>query len=167
MELTHSRAPIPPRTLDPREAAEMLMGGHYLGAIGVSDIPRHALLFNQLINSLPGQCALLCVEASWRWTPDRVKRCWVSPTVGTGRRVFVTMFVPDSSAGRLAMALGAGLASGQRLSAILPQINIDAPILLLDDPQHPGNQALFTGYESVCCALQMVFEGKATDVSLN
>lgn len=166
MELTRNHAAIPPRTIGPSEAARLLMGKHHLAFLGVSDIAKHQWLFNELIIALPGQCAVLCIQASWQWTPDKVQKCIIFPTTDRGERSFTIMFVPDSIEGRLAM-IGTLLVSGERLSAILSRRNVDAPILMLDDPRHPGNQALFDGYATVCSALQMIFAGKAIDTSLN
>jgi hypothetical protein len=78
------------------------------------------------------------------------------------------LFAPDGVAGRFVFAVGARVVSGQPLSEILPRLDVATPpILMLDDPKHPSDQNLLDGYATCCAALEAVFEGRATDVSLN
>jgi hypothetical protein len=52
--------------------------------------------FNELIIALPGQCALLCFQANWQWTPNGVQKCVIGPAIDKG------------AATPLLMALGVG-----------------------------------------------------------
>jgi hypothetical protein len=84
MELTHNGYAIPARQLDPREAAGALMGKRYLVFLGVRAVACRRWLLSELAIAFPGQCTVLCSQARWQWTPDRVQKCLICPAIDKG-----------------------------------------------------------------------------------
>jgi hypothetical protein len=158
---------IPPRPLDYLEAARLLMEKRHVVFMGVADIAEHRSLFEQLARAFPGRCALLYTQPQWQRTPDKMQKCLVYRAIDNGGRTFTVMFIPDGAEARLAMAVAAWRLSRELISATLSRLSAEAPIALLDSPRHFDNPTLHEGYAAIVSALEMTFQGRAVDLSLN
>jgi hypothetical protein len=161
---------VPPRPLDSREAATLLMGKQHLAFMGCAQVTEHRDFMRDLTEVLPGEVAVFTVTAEYRFVVDHPPKSFLAaPKPGAGPAYFLA-FAPISETAVIAttavMVVNGG---GSMIPAFIKKVRSpNPPVFLFPEPgESTASPKLTEAYAVIAKVLQDLHEGRAIDTTSN